>query len=292
VHGGEPLIAADSRALDRLFEGILTELAWCDCIFFPALPTDTQTCRFLYSESQRSKAFFVHPRHLQPREWLYLELGESLEEFLHSKQKRTRNMFKRRVKKLREHGNGQLECLRVETEEQAEAFYEAARPVAEQSWQFHSLGRTLKETALYLENLRRLARIGCLRAYLLKCGGRPCAFVIGYQYDDILQFEQTAYAPEFSQLSPGTVLYYLLLEDLYNHRPPRLANHGVGVTPHKRLFTNRSGLDTTVYLFRPTVANRLRGLSQTVFLSGLDLAKRLLGKQRRDPGECLENHED
>jgi CelD/BcsL family acetyltransferase involved in cellulose biosynthesis len=288
VQSGEPLLAGQPELLRRLFDALLGELEWCDCVFFPSLPADAPTCQFLYSAPYRSRSYFVHPRELEPREWLYLELGDSFDEFLRGKQKRTRNTLKRRVRKLREQGGGRLECQRVETEDQVDDFYAAARAVAEQSWQFHNLGRVSEETALSLESLRSLARMGCLRAYLLRCGDRPCAFVVGYQHGDVLQFEQTAYASEFGLFSPGTVLYYLLMEDLYAHRRPGYVNHGVGVTPHKRLFTNRSARDTTVYLFRPTTANRLRCLGHSFFTKGLLLAKRLLKRRRNVPTDSSE----
>ena len=90
-------------------------------------------------------------------------------------------------------------------------------------------------------------------------------FVIGYQYEDVLQFEQTAYLPEFAVYSPGTVLYYLVMQDLYRHRRPRFVNHGTGVTPHKQLFSNRTSPDACLYLFRPTFRNRIRCFSHRLF---------------------------
>ncbi len=177
----------------------------------------------------------------------------------------------------------------AETEDQVDAFYESAFAIAEKSWQHNNLGRCLEETTLYRNNLQSLARLGALRAYLLKCGGVPCAFVIGYQYEDILQFEQTAFSSDFARFSPGTVLYYMMLEDLYRHRPPRLVNHGVGVTPHKRLFSNRETLDTSVCLFRPTIRNRLLCTGLSLFYSALGVAKRLLARRPSPPRESEES---
>ncbi len=293
VSGGEPLVPEDPALFRLLFDGILDRLPWCDCVFFSSLPVESFTTRFLYSRDNRSRKCFVDPRRLEPREWIYLELepGNSVASFLEGKQKRTRNTLKRRVRKLREHGAGALECQRVEQEDEIDAFYASALSVAERSWQFHNLGRCLEETALYRDNLKSLAKLGCLRAYLLKCGGQPCAFVIGCQRGDVLQFEQTAYADDYSAFSPGTVLYYLMLEDLYQHRRPSLVNHGVGVTPHKRLFTNRSTFDTTVYLFRRTTRNRLRRLSRELFQTGLALAKRLMQKKPAGREAATENDE-
>jgi CelD/BcsL family acetyltransferase involved in cellulose biosynthesis len=293
VSGGEPLVTRDPALFRLLLDGILDQLPWCDCVLFPSLPVESFTARFLYSRENRSRKCFVDPRRLEAREWIYLELepGDSPASFLETKQKRTRNTLKRRVRKLREHGAGALQCQRVEREGEVDAFYAAALSVAERSWQFHNLGRCLEETALYRDNLKSLARLGCLRAYLLKCAEQPCAFVIGCQRGDVLQFEQTAYAADYSAFSPGTVLYYLLLEDLYQHRRPSLVNHGVGVTPHKRLFTNRSTFDTTVYLFRRTMRNRLRRLSREVFQTGLALAKRLMQKKSAGREAAAEGEE-
>jgi CelD/BcsL family acetyltransferase involved in cellulose biosynthesis len=293
VSGGEPLVNQDPALFRLLFDGIMDHLSWCDCVFFPSLPVESFTTTYLYSRENHSRKCFVDPRRLEGREWVYLELepGDSLASFLEGKQKRTRNTLKRRVRKLREHGAGALECQRVEREDEIDAFYAAALSVAERSWQFHNLGRCLEETALYRDNLKSLARLGCLRAYLLKCGGKACAFVIGCQRGDVLQFEQTAYAADYGAFSPGTVLYYLLLEDLYQHRRPSLVNHGVGITPHKRLFTNRTTFDTTVYLFRRTMRNRLRRLSRELFQAGLALAKRVMQKKSAVREVATENGE-
>ena len=106
VLSGEPLLRGGPEVHGPLFETLLAKLPWCDCILFSSIPVDSETCRFLYGEGQASRSYLVHPRRLQPREWLSLELGSSLEEFLRSKQKRTRNTFKRRVRKLRDHGGG------------------------------------------------------------------------------------------------------------------------------------------------------------------------------------------
>ena len=199
ISGGEPLVPPDPALFRLLFDGLMDHLSWCDCVFFPSLPVESFTARFIYSREYQGGRCFVDPRRLEPREWIYLQLepADSLASFLEGKQKRTRNTLKRRVRKLREHGAGALECQRVEQEDEVDAFYAAALSVAERSWQFHNLGRCLEETALYRENLKSLAKLGCLRAYLLKCGGQPCAFVIGCQHGDVLQFEQTAYAGDY-----------------------------------------------------------------------------------------------
>ena len=288
ILGGEPLLAADPGLFRFLIDGLFEGLPWCDCVYMNSIPVDSFACKTIYANRNKPRRYFIHPRRLQPREWIHLEPGNRIESFLEGKQKRTRNTLKRRVKKLREHGAG-LECVRVEHEDQVDAFYESAYAIAEKSWQHKNLGQCLEETALYRNNLLNLARLGALRAYLLKCGGVPCAFVIGYQYEDVLQFEQTAYSSDFARFSPGTVLYYMMLEDLYQHRPPRLVNHGRGVTPHKRLFSNREAVDTSIYLFRRTIRNHFLCTSLSLFDSMVGFAKRFLARRPSPPRESEEN---
>jgi hypothetical protein len=288
---GEPLVPQDPALFQMLFNGLLREMTWCDCLYFNSIPADCFTSRFIYGGEANFARFFVHPKRLERREWLYHELDESLEAYLHTKHKRTRNTWKRRVKKLRELGNGMLECERIENEDQIEDFYTAGYSIAENSWQFHSLGMALKDTALYRETLLSYARGGCLRAYLLKCGGRPCAFVIGVQCQDAVQFEQTAYSREFAVHSPGTVLYYMLLEDIYKYRRPKYLNFGTGVNPHKRLFSNRESFDTAIYLFRRSLRNRLRATTNRLFYATLGLAKRLSRKRAGTTGDDGESEE-
>ena len=168
----EPLVPDDPAMFELLFKSLLDQLDWCDCLYFDSLPLESPTCRFLFTNHIPDVSYLVYPARPVPREWIYLELGGSFESFLAEKQKRTRNTFKRRVKKLSERGGGSLECIRVEREDQVDEFYHQAYAIAEKSWQFQNLGLNHEETELYYDRLMHLAQIGCLRAYLLKCGGR------------------------------------------------------------------------------------------------------------------------
>src|SRR4051812_11567114 len=59
VSGGEPLVPQDAALLRLLLDGILDHLPWCDCVFFPSLPVESFTTKFLYSPENRSRKYFV-----------------------------------------------------------------------------------------------------------------------------------------------------------------------------------------------------------------------------------------
>ena len=174
ILSGEPLAPANPEIYRRLFDGLLIHLPWCDCVYINSIPADSFTSRFLEENYSRTGGHFVYPRRLENRLFLYAELGNSYDELLRTKQSKTRNQLKRRVRKLKEYGQGLLECCRIETPDKIDEFYPAALAIDRQSWQAESLGQPLEETPLYRESLMSSAQIGCLRAYLLKCGGQPC----------------------------------------------------------------------------------------------------------------------
>lgn len=278
ILGGQPLVPDDAAVYRLLFSELLKQLPWCDCVYIDSILCDSYPPHFFYEGEGRRGPYLLYPGRPERRDFFYLEPGGSMDAFLKEKQKRTRNTLKRRVRKLAEHGQGRLECARIETPEQVEAFYQAASEVAERSWQERSLGSPIEDTARYHESLALAARLGCLRAYLLKCNGAPCAFVIGYQEGDVFHLEQTAYAEEWQAFSPGTVLYFMMMEDLYAYRPPKLLNFGTGINPHKRLFSNRSSFDTALFVLRPTLRNRIQLGSYGLFKTGLRLAKSWMKK--------------
>ena len=141
---------------------------------------------------------------------------------------RTRNRFRRGLRKLRELGGGGLELVRVERPDQVEEFLEQATEIAKKSWQNRLIGFPPESRADRRTLLNELASAGILRAYLLKCGTKPCAFNLTFISNSICYYYETAYLPELSEYSPGTMLEYLKIEDLIAVDPPRLIYYGGG----------------------------------------------------------------
>ena len=128
VSGGEPLVSSETRRSSACSStGFWITFPGAIASSFPRCPLKASPPGFSTHARIASRKCFVDPRRLEPREWIYLELepGDSLASFLEGKQKRTRNTLKRRVRKLREHGAGALECQRVEREDEIDAFYAA-----------------------------------------------------------------------------------------------------------------------------------------------------------------------
>ena len=152
-----------------------------------------------------------------------IDLRDGFDQYLGAMSGKTRYTLRKKVRVLREHGGGRLECRRVEAEDQVEAFLEAGERVHSRSWQGRKLWASNynHESHLVGPELKGLARAKILRSYLLECGGEPCAYVVGYQFDGVYHYMEPRFDEVLGRRSPGTVLLYLLLEDLFCARPPR-----------------------------------------------------------------------
>src|SRR5262249_35831919 len=92
----------------------------------------------------------------------------------------------------------------------------------------------------------------------------------------IYHYAEIAHDRAFERFSPGTVLLYLLIEDLIRHNPPRRVNFGISDARYKREFGNAFTRDASVLLLRRSLANTLRVRSHSSFRSCLRAGKERL----------------
>lgn len=282
ILGSEPLLPRSPALYRRLFDGIFEDLPQVQSIFSPDIPTESFAWDYLRGEGSRSRRYFSYLSRLQESKWHLIDLRDGFDRYLGAMTAKTRSNLRKKVRVLREHGGGRLGCRAVETEDQVEAFLEAAERVRARSWQGRKLTEWsyADEPALVGPELKGLARAKILRSYLLECGGEPCAYTVGYQFDGVYHYKETSFDAALDRFSPGTVLLYLLLEDLFARDRPELLDFCAGIEPYKERFGNQTAKNGAFFLFRRNLVNRLRHMSLVTFYSGVRLAKRLLKVER------------
>jgi glycosyltransferase involved in cell wall biosynthesis len=257
ILGSQPLVPDSERSYDAFLEYLATFQTLADGFYFHSIPTDCSFWKYLHGSVRVRKHFLVWvPEGI--RSFHSLELPGTFDAFTAPFGSKKRNDLKRKVRRLRDFGGGKLEFVRVEAEDQIPSFRQAGQDVIARAWQKQSVQSQAFEVFNKPGSLESLARRGLLRSYVLIVGGRPCALVIGYQYGNTFHFAETGYDQDVAHLSPGTVLTYLLIEDLIGHRRPARLNFGIGDSRYKREFGNISGHDASVVLLRKTPRNRLR----------------------------------
>jgi CelD/BcsL family acetyltransferase involved in cellulose biosynthesis len=287
ILGSQPLLPPDDGLHDALFRSLHERLSGCDAVYLHCVPTDS----FLWSYLQRSPSvrqqFLFHlPAGVRP--FHAIALPGSYGDYLAQFGKKKRYNLKRQVRLLREHGAGQLDLERIATPGQVSAFTGAVEELAQKSWQPDARD-LVEDPAIFYRKLADLAERDLLRSYVLRCAGQACAYVLGYQFRGVYHYANVGYDQALKAFSPGTVLLWLLLEDLFAHVPPQLVNFGIGHSRYKEEFGNLHSEDASVLLLRKTPANRLRRGCHATFRSLRGLARQLLRRPavEKEPAASL-----
>ena len=186
----------------------------------------------------------------------YVELSGTFEDYLKRRSVKSRHNLKRSVKKLLGVSPDALEILT--TDGQMPAFQREACEISRQTYQERLLGSGLPSTPEYLRSMEDKARRGEARGYLLRHQGQAIAFAWCTARGSVMVYEVIGYLPELAAFSPGTVLLYLIVQDLFGHGGYSLLDFGPGDAFYKAAFSTGSMEYSDVYLFRPSWRNRWR----------------------------------
>lgn len=167
----------------------------------------------------------------------YVETRGDFQAYLAQRNKKTVATIKRKVKKVETFNGNGITFTAYATPAELEEFLRLAAPVSEASYQHRLLGQGLPTTAEYRAEVMDRARRGEIYAYLLWVGGEPAAYTTCPVYGGSKAlYHYTGYDPRFSDHSPGTVLQYKIVEDLFRRENVDYYDLCTGEGMHKELF--------------------------------------------------------
>lgn len=208
-----------------------------------------------------------------------VDIDGRFDDYLARWSSKTRYNLRRSVKKLQaDNGAGLLEI--AERPEQMDAFLREAAAISRTTYQSRLLQSGLDYDEGLVRRMQALAGRGQARGYLLRHGGRAIAFAWCSAEGERLTYDVIGYLEDHAALSPGTVLLYLIVEDLFRIARFKVLDFGVGEAPYKQMFSTRVADFADAYLLRPSWRHRLlvrahRGLDR--FSSGVGRALDRLG---------------
>lgn len=249
---------ADARtALPAILEAIRALRGEMDVLYLETLRMEGPLWQALQAESEGPLRLMVSSP--EPQVVREIAFGASFEEYLVSRAKKTRKNLNWQLKKWDREGPGPVELVRVDRPEQVPDFVRDLDTLFNRTWQARSFGARKRDDAKSTEFFRELAERGFLRSYVLRCGERPIAFVVGFQYRGVFHYDETGYDQDFAALGPGTVLNYHMLEDLFAHSAPRLLDFGHGENLYKKALGTDAHTVCSAYLvprnrWRPVLA--------------------------------------
>ena len=200
-------------------------------------------------------------------------LPASWDEFCRLRSPESMKKIERRERALSRDTGHPTRLLEIRRMADAEPYARDIESLMNTTWQARHLGHSVD-----LNGMREVAELGWLRSFLLMSGDNAAAFVLGYQGLGGYVYEQVGYDQRFAKHSPGTILLYRLIRQLYEADAPGWLDFGEGDAEYKQVLANDIIRIRSVMAVRRRLDLRLRLASASVRERGRRLAKLLLEK--------------
>lgn len=254
-----------------------------DCLI-RALPVDAPLPRLSRHQGRLRFVQRQYRRH-------YIDLTRNWDDYQSRFTPKTLQGMRRKLRRFERESGGTIDWRQYHDPGEMDNFYRLAREVSSRTYQERLLDAGLPESEAFREDMSERARSGRVRGYLLFLNGSPIAYLYCPIDDGIVEYAYLGYLQDHAPLSPGTVLQWLVVENLYREGSFRMFDFSAGEGAHKAMFGKDSQYCADVYFLRPTAGNRLLVYSHIVvtsasivasgILSGLGLKSLIKRLQRR-----------
>ena len=142
---------------------------------------------------------------------LELDLPTSWEEYLTALSTKQRHEVRRKLRRLWQAGNAEYRCVTAgrELRDHVDVFLKLFALSRDDKASF--MNRQME--SFFRSMTRTMTEIGLLTLGILEVAGRPAAMTMGFDCNDTYYLYNSAYDPEFSQLSAGLLSKVLCLKD-------------------------------------------------------------------------------
>ena len=172
------------------------------------------------------------------------------------------------------------ELRQYRSEPEMMAFREIAISISRHSYK-KDIGWGFKESESFAQEIIADSIMNRVRGYVLMLDGDPAAYVFCRIEDGVIVYKHLAYDARFAGRSPGTVLLYLMLEQLFKEQEFRLLDFdGMEYYPYKEFFATHPVRCARVLWFRPTPRNIALFGSHYIVMSAWHVAAALRGAVR------------
>lgn len=187
----------------------------------------------------------------------YIDFSISFENYQKKFSSKTRSTLNRKIRKYAEHCGGTIPWKTYQQPEEMREFFRLARAVSKLTYQERLLDAGIPESEEFIRQTESLAAVQCVRAYILFDGERPVAYLYCPVRDGVLIYSHLGYDPTYLQMSVGTVLQWLAVEQLFSEAKFRYFDFTEGQSDHKRLFATHQRLCANVFLVKKTFRNAM-----------------------------------
>ena len=195
----------------------------------------------------------------------YVTIRGTFADYLAKFSSRSRSTLLRKVRKFETASHGATDWSTFRTPAEVEPFLSEALPLSRETYQHRLLDAGLPETGDFRRHLHSLAGENKFRGWLLRLDGRPTAYICSEAVGATLLYEYVGFDPKRSDLSPGTVLQFLVLEQLFSEHTFRHFDFTEGEGSHKEFFGTDSRRCGDVLITGESLSSALLLLSHRSF---------------------------
>lgn len=185
----------------------------------------------------------------------YIDLSLPFENYQKKFSSKTRSTINRKVRKYSEHCGGTIVWKTYKTPSEMRDFFRLARTVSKLTYQEQLLDAGIPNSEEFIRQAESLAADQRVRAYILFDGERPVSYLYCPVHDGVLIYSYLGYDPDYMQMSVGTVLQWLALDQLFNEALFRYFDFTEGQSDHKRLFATHQQQCANVFFVKRTLRN-------------------------------------
>lgn len=187
----------------------------------------------------------------------YIDLDQNFDAYQQKFSSKTRSTINRKIKKFVAHCGGTLTWKTYKTPEEMREFFRLARTVSKLTYQERLLDAGIPESDDFIREAEAIAAQQNVRAYLLFHGERPVSYLYCPVQEGVLIYAYLGYDPAYMQLSVGTVLQWLAMEQIFAEGGFRYFDFTEGQSEHKRFFATHQQQCANVFMLKKTLRNTL-----------------------------------
>jgi hypothetical protein len=170
---------------------------------------------------------------------------------------KTRSTIRRKIRRLSDHCEGQITMRGFHTLAEIDEFITIAGPLSARTYQERLLDAGLPADEAFRTSARALAEGDSVRAFLLLHGNRPIAYLYLPVSEGTLIYEYVGYDPGYGEWSPGTALFWMAIESLFDERRFSYFDFTEGEGAHKVQFATHSVSCANILLLRRSIRSHL-----------------------------------
>jgi CelD/BcsL family acetyltransferase involved in cellulose biosynthesis len=179
----------------------------------------------------------------------------NFEAYLKKFSSKSRSTLLRKVRKFEEASGGAISWRAFSQRAEMEEFFSLALPLSDTTYQSRLLDSGLPRTPAFKEQAKTIAAGGGVRAFILFLRARPVAYVFCFCNEGIVTYDYVGYDSSASNLSPGTVLQYLMLQSLFSDPACSIFDFTEGEGAQKQFFSTDSRRCAKSYFLRRSLKN-------------------------------------